>query len=672
MKSFLLSLLLLPLFIPGFTQPIHKHLAHLANGNKKQLSVPLQTDPALLDSAWIVTHYTKKEVYITMRDGVRLFTAIYAPKDLSQKHPVLLNRTPYSIAPYGEGNFRLFWRWSSGSSHAWMQYFRDNYIMVIQDVLGKYMSEGDFENIRPFHPNKKGRETDEASDAYDTIDWLVNNVPGNNGRVGCFGISYPGFYATMAAMSGHPALKAASPQAPVTDWYHGDDVHHNGAFMLMDNFSFHAFNLPRRELTQHSPAGFKTNIKDNYKFYLQAGTMSQIASLIKDSVIYWQELYQHPDYDQYWKERNVCNYVKYIPDSVAMLVVGGYYDAEDCYGALHLYKSLRDNRNLIETPNLDRRLVMGPWYHGQWARDSGSYLGNIRYGQNTSYQYQTRFEKPFFDLHLKTSVDSNKNGICYTAQFFTGSNKWKVRTGPEMLRMNNNKYFLQNIDSLAIIPSTSINSSNNYISDPAHPVPYTAAVHDHRTREYMNDDQRFAERRPDVLTYKSGILTEDQIAWSPIDVDLFVSLSTTDADLVVKVIDVFPDDFSYDEHIYGKGNGKDYPMGGYEMLVRGDVMRGRYRNSFSHPQPFTPGEITEVKFTLNDIAHTFKKGHRIMVQIQSSWFPLVDRNPQQFVNIYTATPDDFIKCKVRVYHDARHPSSITMYTIRDSDKFFEN
>jgi len=625
-----------------------------------------QPTQAETDSTWLVTHYTKQEVYITMRDGIRLFTIIYAPVDIPitvskpdkrgisiltqpEKHPILMMRTPYSVSPYGADTFRAFWK-----TH-YMQYLKRGYVMVLQDVRGKFMSEGDFVNIRPFNPDKKtNNDIDEASDAYDTIDWLVKNVSNNNGRVGVYGISYPGFYATMAALSGSPYLKAVSPQAPVTDWFSGDDVHHNGAFFLMDNFGFgSSFDRPRTGPTKSFPKGYDFPIKDNYKFYLGVGTIDSLGKLMGDARPYWDELCAHPDYDDYWKARDPRQYIKYIPDDCATLVVGGLFDAEDCYGAWNLYKAIEKNAHN------DNKLVIGPWAHGFWAKDSGAFLGNVRFDSNTSYAYQQQFEIPFFDEHLlpgKYPMEAYKHSEAFV--FITGRdifmhyNKWPSGN------TKNTKIFLQNNDILNFEKSTETNTLDYYISDPAHPVPYTEDVHFGRTREYMTDDQRFASRRPDVLTYQTDELKDDITVAGVPAANLFVSLSTTDADFIVKIIDVFPDDFKYPDSV--KGNGKNYPMGGYQMLVRGEVMRGRYRNSLSKPEPFEPGEITEVKYNLPDICHVFKKGHRIMVQIQSTWFPLVDRNPQQYINIYHAKPEDFIKTKVKIYHGKEHPSHISL------------
>jgi uncharacterized protein len=676
--------------------------------------VAMAQNPAA-DSAWFVINYTKREVYITMRDGVRLFTALYEPK-APGKHPILLNRTPYSIGPYGEDRFKGYW-----NSH-YMAYLRHGYIMVCQDVRGRYMSEGEFVDVRPYIPEKKGKETDEASDTYDTIDWLVKNAHNNNGKVGVYGISYPGFYSTEAALCGHPALKAVSPQAPVTDWFMGDDFHHNGAFMMMDAFAFYSgFGKPRPEPTTKGSAGYQFTTSDNYQFYLGVGSIHDLASLLHDSVRFFNDLYAHPNYDSWWKERNARSQVQHIPGKVATLVVGGLFDAEDCYGAWNLYKAIE------QKAGNNNKLVMGPWSHGGWARGAGDYLGNVRFGQKTSEWYQKNIEIPFFDHYLLGKGDLKH--IEEATIFFSGADEWhsfnqwppadmqplslffhgdnrlspleplntSAVTEDEIEKNLNNriKYFTKLYGSTAELEHNagksikqikeenreaiaaelekermygrSIPRYKEYVSDPAKPVPYSEGVQMGRTREYMDDDQRFASRRTDVVVFQTDTLTTDITLAGPVVADLWASLSTTDADFVVKLIDVFPDNFKYNDSTDGKGWGKPYTMGGYQMLVRGEVMRGRYRNSFEHPEPFEPWKATEVKYTLPDVAHVFKKGHRIMVQVQSSWFPLVDRNPQQFVDIYHCSAKDYIPSDVRIYTSSQHPSRVILPVVNSPE-----
>lgn len=607
------------------------------------------------DSTWFVNNYTKSEVYISMRDGVKLFTSIYIPKDQNSKHPFLITRTPYSCAPYGEDKFMAIWDTYK------IMYARENFIFVTQDVRGRYMSEGEFEDVRPFNKNKKGKETDEASDAYDAIDWLVKNIKNNNGKAGVTGTSYPGFYSTEAALSGHPALVAVSPQAPVTDWFIGDDFHHKGAFFVMDGFSFYpTFGKPHPKPTKDYGEGFHFNSSDNYEAYLKTGALKNFSKLIGDSIKFWHELYQHPNYDDWWKARNARNGLYNVKP--AMLWVGGLFDAEDCFGAWNTYKACEK-----QSPHTNSKIVMGPWYHGQWSRE-GSFLGNVRFESNTSAFFQDSVEIPFFNYYL---LDKPNPDLSEATIFFTGENKWhKFQSWPpknvqeqNLYLSSDNKLFLNNKPQLTA--TNKRNASNNfdeYISDPAHPVPYTEDVHFKRTREYMDDDQRFASRRTDVLTYETPILNDNLTLAGPVIADLMTSISTTDADFVVKLIDVFPNDFEYNANV--KGNGNNYPMGGYQMLVRAEIMRGKFRNSFEKPQPIIPGKITEVKWELPDVAHTFLKGHRIMIQIQSSWFPLADRNPQKFIDIYKADDSDFQKANIRIYHDAANQSKIILPVLK--------
>ncbi|WPQ65394.1 CocE/NonD family hydrolase [Chitinophaga sancti] len=607
------------------------------------------------DSLWMYEHYTKKEVYIPMRDGVKLFTSIYIPKDNTEKHPFLMTRTPYSCSPYGDKEFRPFYARYTNT------YLHEGYIMVIQDVRGRWMSEGTFMDVRPYNPAKKGKnEIDEASDTYDTIDWLVKNIANNNGKVGVFGTSYPGFYSTMAALSGHPALKAVSPQAPVTDWYHGDDFHHNGAFFISDAFSFYSgFGQPRPKPTTVGPTSFKYfTSEDNYEFYLKTGALPNFSKLMGDSIAFWNDLMNHGDYDAWWKARDVRQYLKGIQPAV--LTVGGVFDAEDCFGAWNTYKAIEKL-----SPDASNRIVMGPWYHGQWGSNDGTHLGNVHFDSNTSEYYQDNIEVPFFNYYLKGKGASPD--IAEATVFFTGENQWrKFRQWPPA-NVQAQSIYMQANGKLDFSKPLGGNSFSEYVSDPAKPVPYTQDVHFDRTINYMTDDQRFAERRPDVATFSTDVLTEDITLAGPLTAKLVVSTSGTDADFIVKLIDVFPYDFKYEDKApseHRRVPSSTYPMGGYEMLVRGEIMRGKYRESFEKPVPFTPDAPVNIDFSLPDVAHTFKKGHKIMVQVQSSWFPLVDRNPQVFTDIYHATDKDFKKATIRIYHDAGHPSAIELPVLK--------
>jgi uncharacterized protein len=583
--------------------------------------------------------YNKQEVYITMRDSVKLFTSIYTPKNNSVAHPVLLNRTPYNIEPGGPGSFNYHMQLYS-------RYTEDEYIMVFQDVRGKYMSEGEFEDIRPVISEKRNnKDIDESTDTWDTVDWLVKNIPDNNGNVGIFGISYPGFYSTMGIINAHPAVKAVSPQAPVTAWFKGDDFHHNGAFFLLDCFSFFYSNgYPHRALTRKGYPGFRWPVPDSYEYLLSLGAIKNISpKFFGDSVKFWNDAFAHPDYDDFWKARDPRPFLKNV--TPAVMTVGGWFDAEDLYGALHIYDAI-EKQNSSSVKNY---IVMGPWSHGQWAFGKGTNLGNVFWGIDANKKFIAQ-EKAFFDFYLKGDTGSN---IAEATIFVTGSNEWRTfDTWPPKKVIEKNLY-LQADGAVSFTTPSVKNSFDEYVTDPMKPVPYTGAVHSHRTAEYMTDDQRFASSRPDVMVYQSDVLSEDMTLTGPLAADLFVSTTGTDADYIVKLIDVFPPDTKAD-----LSTGVEVPLGGYQMLVRGEVFRGKYRNSFEIPEPFVPGKVTEVKYAIPDVAHTFKKGHRIMVQIQNSWFPLVDRNPQKFVDIYKCSDDDFQKATQRIYHDSSYSSNI--------------
>lgn len=608
------------------------------------------------DSLWVHNNYKKVEYKVPMRDGVHLFTSVYIPDDASEKHPFLITRTPYTAKPYGPDFHPNLWK------SYWKYYARENYIVVIQDVRGKWLSEGEFENVRPYKENKIGSETDESTDAYDTIEWLIKNIPNNNERAGVFGISYPGFYTTQAALSGHPALKAVSPQGPVTDWFHGDDFHHNGAFFLMDCFGFFTkgFGFSRPQPTQNAPVSLlKIPKKDNYKTFLDIGPLPEFTKLTGDSISVWKDLIAHPNYDDFWKQRNIRNYVKDLKPAV--LVVGGLFDAENLFGAWNLYRAIEE-KNPKTSFN---KLVMGPWYHGQWAAEDGTHLGQIEFGANTAHWYQNEIEIPFFNYHLKDKGDISK--LAEATVFITGSNEWKSFEQWPPQSVKNTPVFLDENNTLSWNKSSKSNSYNEYVSDPANPVPYTSYIHYVRTRDYMVDDQRFAARRPDVLTFETSVLEEDLTLAGPVVANLFASISSTDADFVVKIIDVFPDDFTYPNapaENQTRDAGGPTPLGGYQQLVRGEVIRGKFRNSLSEPIPFVPEKTEKVALTLPDVAHTFKKGHRLQIQIQSSWFPLVDRNPQKFINIYEAKADDFQKATVRIHHSKEHSSHLVLPVLK--------
>lgn len=579
------------------------------------------------DSAFLRTNYTKLERMIPMRDGVKLFTAIYVPKDESVKYPFLVTRTPYSCAPYGETAYPR--RISSNTALLY-----EKYIFVKQDVRGRYMSEGKFEEATPHVANKKSKkDVDESSDMFDTIEWLLKNIKNNNGRVGTLGISYPGFYATASLPEAHPALKAVSPQAPVTDEFQGDDAYHNGAFFLMDNMSFmNFFDHPRSSPWKQYPEITRVDVKSTYPFFKALGPIKQVnEQYFKGESKIWNEYLAHSTYDSYWQSRNIRTHLKNIKPAV--LVVGGWFDAEDLFGALRTYEAIEK-----QNPKNDNRLIMGPWTHGAWAgRDWSSYV-SYTFGSNTTEFFKT-MEFNFFNFYLK---DKGKFNVPEATVFETGSNQWKTYDAWPPVKAQRKKLYLHERKALSFSAPQQQNNFDEYISDPANPVPYTAANFDDRDPSYMAADQRFVANRADVQVYQGEVLTADVVVSGPIGVNLFFSTTGTDADFIVKLIDVSPSG--------------DTAM--IQQLVRGDVFRGKFRNSFEKPEAFVPGAVTEVKFQLNDIAHAFKKGHRIMVQVQHSWFPLVDLNPQKFVNIPDAVPSDFQKATHRLYHDASHASYI--------------
>ena len=627
----------------GLVNPDFTEIAGKLEQRDLKVNITFSRNPIAADES-LKLKYDKKEIYITMRDGVKLFTSIYTPKNRKVQHPILLNRTPYNIEPTGPEGYNIFLQLYS-------RYTEEEYIMVYQDVRGRYMSEGRFEDIRPVIPARKdNKDTDETTDTWDTVDWLIKNVKNNNGNVGIFGISYPGFYSTMGIINAHPAVKAVSPQAPVTDWFIGDDFAHNGALFLQDNFSFYySFGRPRQALTRTGNPGFRYPVPDNYEFFLSMGPVKNIkARYFGDSIKFWNDALAHPNYDDFWKARDPRQYLKNV--TPAVLTVGGWFDAEDLYGTLHTYEAIESQNS----PTTRNYLVMGPWTHGQWAFGEAKHVGNIYWGLDANEEFQA-IEKSFFNYYLKGEGNPN---WAEAKIFVTGSNQWRdFATWPPENVVVKDLYF-QSGEAASFEAPAGKTGFDEYCSDPSNPVPYTEDVHTDRTTAYMTDDQRFASRRPDVVTYQTSILTEDITVTGPLKADLFVSTTGTDADYIVKLIDVFPSD------TVSTNSDNKYPLGGYQMLVRGEVFRGRYRNSFEKPEPFIPGKVTEVKYELPDVAHTFKKGHRIMIQIQNSWFPLVDRNPQKFVNIYECSESDFQKATQRMYHDAEHPSHIEVNVLQ--------
>ena len=594
----------------------------------------------------VKAHYTKYEYRIPMRDGVKLFTSVYVPKDVSQTYPIVMQRTPYSVGPYGIDRYRD----NLGPSPL---FGKAGYIVAYQDVRGRYLSEGTFVDVRPQIPNKKGTaDIDESSDTYDTIDWLVKNVPRNNGKVGTWGISYPGFYAAATSIDAHPALKVASPQAPLVDWFIGDDVHHNGAFFLHQTFNFDAvFGEKRPAPTTKNGPPFEHGTPDAYDFFLKLGSLANAnPRYFKGDREFWNQEMDHPNYDEFWKSRALWKHLKNTKPN--MLTVGGWFDAEDLYGPLQVFHSVEDN-----APKAENVLVMGPWVHGGWSRGDGASLGYATFGSKTAEFYRDHIEFPFFEFHLK----GNPGWTPTKAYVFeTGKNEWhKHDAWPPKDAKTKSIYLLAGGKLGFEAPAKAEGDGfDEYVSDPAHPVPYTTVIAKDYPREFMVEDQRHASRRPDVLTYVSEPLDNDVTLAGPIKVDLHVSTSGTDSDWVVKLIDVYPGD-----HPDPEPNPTGMHLGGFEQLLRWDVMRGRFRNSLEVPEPFQPGEPTLVPIAIPDVYHTFRPGHRIMIQIQSSYFPMVDRNPQTFVDIYKAKDSDFKKATQKVYHTPEHATKLDVQVL---------
>jgi putative CocE/NonD family hydrolase len=579
-------------------------------------------------------HFTKYDYRIPMRDGVKLFTSVYMPKDRSQSYPFLIERTPYSVGPYGIDNYRPV----LGQSEA---FEKEEFIFVYQDVRGRYLSEGTFIDI-PFHKAKfsGSRDTDESTDTYDTIDWLIKNVPNNNGKAGIIGISYPGFYAAFGMINAHPALKAASPQAPMGDVGNGDDAYHNGAFYLAANFGFYTSFKPRG-IEPERPAEhirFDFGTPDEYEFYLKMGPLSNSDErYLKNENPYWNAMLLHPNYDEFWSARALAQHMHDI--TPAALFVGGWFDAEDLSGPLKLFRAVE-----ASGPKAPNTLVMGPWRHGGWARGDGDKLGNLNFYGKTAEFCRDQIELPFFVTHLKgkKTLDAPKAWV-----FQTGTNQWeRYDTWPPRSAAAH-KLYLRATGELSFDSGASAPSFDEYVSDPARPVPLIGYAGEGMPGDYMTADQRFAAERTDVLVYQTAALDHDVTIAGPISPALDVSTSGTDSDFVVKLIDVYPPDFPDPNP-----NPAGIRMGGFQQLVRGEPFRGKFRKSMSRPEAFTPGKQDQINFTMPDVCHTFRAGHRIMVQIQSSWFPLTDRNPQVFMDIPKAKALDFHKATNRVYHDS--------------------
>ena len=584
--------------------------------------------------------YTKREVMVPMRDGVELFTIIYEPKDRSTSYPVLLLRTPYSIPPYGPDDYRE----QLGPSPAFDE---EGFIFVFQDVRGKFRSEGEFVVMRAYDPEGG---PDESTDNYDTIEWLLGNVENHNGKVGQYGVSYPGFQTVMGMIDAHPALVASSPQASPSDMFIGDDWHHNGAFRLMYAFSWLSRNAQVRDgQTTERVKPFDYGTPDGYRFFLELGPIANVNErYFSYSVPTWNEFMEHGTYDDYWQDQVVLPHLNAIDH--AILNVGGWFDAEDFYGPMSIYYEIED-RN----PRNESVLVVGPWLHGGWNRMTGESLGDVSFGSKTAEYFQSEIHLPFFRHHLKGAPDPE---LPEAYVFETGSNAWKKYDDWPPVEARAKRLYLRADDALSFDAPSLEEAHDTYVSDPEKPVPFSAETRTTQGHLWMIEDQRFAASRPDVLVYETAILEEDVTIAGPIIAHLEVATTGTDADFVVKLIDVFPGD-----HDDNDPNPAGVRMGHFQMLLAGEVLRAKFRNSFARPEPLVPGEMTSIELDLRDRNHTFEKGHRIMVQIQSTWFPVIDRNPQTFVDIYTAKESDFQVATHTVYRSRSHPSYLELSVV---------
>ncbi len=610
-----------------------------------------EADESEKATAQIRTQYTKYEFRVPMRDGAKLFTAVYVPKDAApgKTYPFLIMRTPYSVRPYGADNYPR--RLGPAPS-----FTKDGFIFVNQDVRGRYQSDGTFLEMTPHNDHKTSpKDVDESSDTYDTIEWLLKNIPNNNGKAGIYGISYPGFFAAAAMVDSHPALKAASPQAPVTDLYMGDDAYHNGALMLEANFGFYTFFKPRKglEYPPNNPARFDYGTNDGYEFYLRMGSLANSKKLIMQPESYWDDQFIHPNYDDYWKARSIAAHLKNV--HCAVLAVGGLFDAEDLVGPYRVFHSVAEFN-----PGTPDMLVEGPWVHGGWAGTAGDHLGPVNFAAKNSDYFNDQVLLPFFQQYLKDGPDAK---LPKALMFETGTNTWRhYDSWPPKNVQPQNLYFAANGKLTFDPPQAGAGAPaafDEYVSDPNRPVPFVETQSMGVPQEYMNADQRFVAKRPDVLVYVSEPLTEDLTVAGPVSPRLWISSSGTDSDFDVKLIDVYPMDYPDPEP-----NPKGVHMGGYQQLVRGEPFRAKFRNSFEKPEPLTPNQPTPLNFSLPDINHTFRRGHRIMLQIQSTWFPLTDRNPQVFLNIPDAKPEDFQKATERVYRSGAQASSLVLPVLK--------
>lgn len=582
--------------------------------------------------------YVKREYRIPMRDGVTLFTQVYIPRDTSKTYPFLIQRTPFSVRPYGENRYRPQLGPGAGFDRA-------GYIFVFQDVRGRFQSQGDFVEMRPHIDQPKPGQTDESTDMYDTVEWLLKNVPSNNGRVGIWGLSYPGFYTSASIIDSHPAIKAASPQAPMTNLFLGDDAYHNGAFMLAQQFQIYANYVKPRADGPELPSPdigrfFDYRTSDGYQFFLTHGPSVDSFARLADNPLLDENI-RHDSFDDYWKARDISEHLHNVHCPV--LVVGGWFDAEDLAGTFRTYHAIAD-----KNPGFSSVLIMGPWGHRDWLRSSGKKLGPLEFGSDTGAYFQEQVLLPFFEHYLK---DAPAPDLPSALVFETGTNQWRrYASWPPPSAQPRNLYLHANGKLAFEPPSEHETPYDEYLSDPAKPVPYVEHPPTELASEYMYADQRFAGGRADVLTYRTEPVDKDVTVAGLIAARLHVSSSGSDSDFVVKLIDEYPDSAS---------------LPGYQLLVRGEPMRARFRNSFSNPEGSQPDKVTRVNFTMPDVNHTFLRGHRIVVQVQSSWFPLVDLNPQTFARIPDAKPTDFVKANQRVFHTPQADSAVVLPFVKN-------
>jgi len=579
--------------------------------------------------------YQKQKVKIPMRDGVELNTEIYIPEGTEESLPIILTRTPYGLGHDAKGIHT-----SLTSAYTWLA--EERYIFVFQDIRGRYESEGQFVMMRPARNRKDDTSIDEGTDTFDSIEWLLKNLSNHNGKVGMMGISYGGWLTVMALIEPHPSLIAVSPQASPSDMYIGDDFVHNGALRLSPAFGYAALMESGKT---NSP--YKYDQRDTYEFFLDLGPLSNANDkYLKGSIPSWNNFVEHPNYDPYWKDINVDHHLKHVP--VAILNVAGWWDAEDFYGPLKIYETLEkyDQKNM-------NYLVVGPWRHGGWARDKGDKLGSINFSTPTGEYYRKEIEAKWFAYHLKgKGVWNNKEAMV----FETGSNQWtQFDEWPPVKGIRKVKLYFNGNGKVSFKPPQETGEVyDSYISDPANPVPYMTRP----IKGFWQDasakalwkvaDQRFVHGRPDVLSWESDVLSEDMTISGNIIAHLMGSTSGTDCDWVVKLIDVYPENYEEPE------------MSGYQLMIADEVFRAKFRGGFEKPEALIPGRVVEYPINLYGRNHTFKKGHRIMVQVQSTWFPLIDRNPQTFIDIPKATEKDYRKAEQRIYRSSTQASFIEL------------